>query len=154
MDLSLVPGLAFNHEVVPDLAQLDAGVGKGGPKFVLDQGQVGENRDLERISFIPRGRDRQVGHADTLADEPDLPRVDHGKVEDRRVADGNQRPVRPGRDILLEVEDPRLVDEHLERGVIAAQAVGELLDRARALGRPRLGKGQLDQAGRILALLG
>ena len=118
-DLERVAGFAFNHKVVADLAQLDARVGEGRTELGMDHDQVGQHANLEVVGFTPRGRDRQVGHADSPANDPDLPGVDHDEIEDRRVADGDQRLVPSGDDVLLQGEDPRLVNDHCDRLVVA-----------------------------------
>ena len=153
-DLGRVAGLAFDHQVVPDLAQLDAGVGEGRPKLVLDHGQVSEHADFEDIGLIPRGRDRQVGHADSMAGDPELAGVKHDEIEDRRVADGDQRLGRPGGDLLLEGQDPRLVDEHLEGGVVAVQGLDERAHGAGTLHRQGRRQRHARQSRRDLALFG
>ena len=53
------------------------------------------------------------------------------------IADGDQRLGRPGGDVLLEVEDSRLVDEYVERGVVAAAgcSINESMDLGTCAGR-------------------
>ena len=153
-DLGRVARLAFDHDVVAELAQLDAGVGEHRPQLALDQGQVGEHADLEDIGLIPRGRDRQVAHADPQPGDPELAGADHGKLDDRRVADGDQRLGRPGGHLLLEGEDPRLVDEQVEGGVVAAQALDKRAHGAGTLRRPGRRQRHARQSRRDLALFG
>ena len=128
--------------------------GKADLELALDQGQVGEHADFEGIGLIPRGRDRQVGHADSPAGDPELAGVKHGEIEDRRVADGDQRLGRSGGDLLLEGQDPRLVDEQVDRGVVAAQGLDERAHGAGTLHRPGRRQRHARQSRRDLALFG
>ena len=90
------------------------------------------------------------------AGDPELSGADHGEFDDRWVADGDQRLGRSGGDVLLlrEGEDPRLVDEHLEGGVVAAQALDERAHGAGTLHRPRRRQRHARQSRRDLALFG
>ena len=89
------------------------------------QAQVGDDVDLEVVRPAVGGGHRQVGHADPLADDPDLPGADDDELDDRRVADGDQRGGVPGGEVLPGRQDPPLADEDLERGVVGAQALDE-----------------------------
>ena len=136
--------LALDHDMVPDLAEVDARVREDRPQRALDQRQVGEDPDLEGDGLVLRIRDRQVGHADRPAADPELARADDGEVQDRRIADGDQRPGWPGDEILLEREDPCLVHQDIEGSVVALEALDERGRGARTsapVGAPTTGPG-------------
>jgi hypothetical protein len=85
-NLTCVAGLPFDNQIFSELGDPDLGVGKKLANARLNQVQVVHYVDFKAVCLPVRGRNDQIGDADALTDQAELPWPEHIEVGDSRVA--------------------------------------------------------------------